>query len=360
MASAAVAFTVDALSPGNAATLNVRLESKRTDALNDNWQRVREEVRTLKDVNMVSQLNRTQYAYRLSLQAASASAAFPFYLEVPVLPSPSSSEEGDMCPPEIGSFVLDPDQFQCPTEEQASVSPSASQAAVVFSGTLAAALLVYSLLSHMRARNRKRRRSRSRTHSQSSKERLSWENDQLQVPTTPTTPNGASRRMWGSLYDGIEPAGAYRDGLREKKPRHQETNGSVVSETGSELLLAKLPDFNGERCVYLETERINLTRMLVLADERGWRDFFDSQIYHNGPQEEQRAATKTFSDIKSRRDVAPRQMITARSKLRQAKSTSASPRGRHDRYRTIRDRIDRAAMEAAMDEAQTFNDFWQM
>ncbi|KAG1695998.1 hypothetical protein DVH05_018985 [Phytophthora capsici] len=339
MASAAVAFTVDALSPGNAATLNVRLESKRTDALNDNWQRVREEVRTLKDVNMVSQLNRTQYAYRLSLQAASASAAFPFYLEVPVLPSPSSSEEGDMCPPEIGSFVLDPDQFQCPTEEQASVSPSASQAAVVFSGTLAAALLVYSLLSHMRARNRKRRRSRSRTHSQSSKERLSWENDQLQVPTTPTTPNGASRRMWGSLYDGIEPAGAYRDGLREKKPRHQETNGSVVSETGSELLLAKLPDFN---------------------DERGWRDFFDSQIYHNGPQEEQRAATKTFSDIKSRRDVAPRQMITARSKLRQAKSTSASPRGRHDRYRTIRDRIDRAAMEAAMDEAQTFNDFWQM
>ncbi|KAL3660667.1 hypothetical protein V7S43_014421 [Phytophthora oleae] len=343
MASAAVAFTVDALAPRNDAVLSVRLESKRaTDTLNGNWQRVREEFMTLKDVNIVSQLNRAQYAYRLSLRAAASDtqqpAAFPLYLEVPALPSPSSSEEGDICPPEIGAFALDPDQLQYQAEEQALVSTSASQAAVMFSGTLAAALLVYSLLPYVRARNRKRRRSRSRTHSQTSKDRLSWGSDHVDVPTTPTTPNGASRRMWRSLDDdGIEPAGAYRDGLREKKNRHQEATGSGVSETGSELLLAKLPDFN---------------------DERGWRDFFDSQIYHNEPQEETRAATKTVSSVKSRRDVTPRETISARSKLLQAKTTSTSPR--NDRYRTIRDRIDRAAMEAAMDEAQMFNEFWQM
>ncbi|EEY65019.1 uncharacterized protein PITG_16474 [Phytophthora infestans T30-4] len=177
----------------------------------------------------------------------------------------------------------------------------------MFGGTLAAALLVYSLLPYVRSRNRTRQHSRSRTQSQTSEDRLSWSSDQHEV-TTPTTPNGASRRMWGSLgNDGIEPAGAYRAEVRETK-RQTGANGSAVSGSGSELLLAQLPDFN---------------------DERGWRDFFDSQIYHNEAQEEQR-------------------------------TTPIPTTPRIARYRSIRDRIDRAAMEAAMDEAQTFNEFWQM
>ncbi|KAG2775339.1 hypothetical protein PC129_g10026 [Phytophthora cactorum] len=337
--ASAVAFTVDALAPqDDLLQIHLRIESK--DASNGNWQCFQEESVTLKDVNIVSQLNRAQYAYRLSLRPASETqqaAAFPFYLEAPVLPpSPSSSEEGDMCPPEIGTFAIAAEQLQCPAEEQARDLTSASQVAAMFGGTLAAALLVCSLLPYVRARNRKRRRSRSRSHSQTS------QSSDRQEVSTPTTPNGASRRMWGSLDgDGIEPAGAYRAELREKKNRQPEATGSAVTGAGSEFLLAKLPDFN---------------------DERGWRDFFDSQIYHDEPQEEQRAATKAFSSIKNRFDGTPREPITAtHKKLRQTKTTAASPKSpRSARYRTIRDRIDRAAMEAAMDEAQTFNEFWQM
>ncbi|KAG7389875.1 hypothetical protein PHYPSEUDO_009389 [Phytophthora pseudosyringae] len=347
MASAAVTFTVDALAPRDAAVqLNLRLEA--ADASTGKWRRVREDSVTLKDVNIVSQLNRAQYAYRLSLWPQTASdtqqtAAFPFFLEIPALPaSPSSSEEGDMCPPEIGAFAIAADQLQCHAEEQAPDSTSASQAAAMFGGTLAAALLVYSLLPYVRARNRKRRRSRSRTHSQAGKDRLSRSSGLQEGPTTPTTPNGASRRMWGSLDDdGIEPARAFRDELRERKHRQPEATGRAGLDAGSELELAKLPDFN---------------------DERGWRDFFDSQIYHNEPQEEQRAATKTFSSIKNRGEVTAREFITAtRHNLRQTEATTTSATTpRSGRYRAIRDRIDRAAMEAAIDEAHTFNEFWQM
>lgn len=139
--------------------------------------------------------------------------------------------------------------FQCQSPEQDAAEPtSVGQAAAMLGGTLAAALLVYSLLPYVRSRNRKRRRSRSHSHSQAtSKDRLSWRSDQHEVPSTPTTPNGASRCMWGSLDDdGIEPARAYRDGVRERKSRLPEANGSAGSDAGSELLLAKLPDFNGE------------------------------------------------------------------------------------------------------------------
>ncbi|ETL79831.1 hypothetical protein F442_20260 [Phytophthora nicotianae P10297] len=335
--TSAVAFSVDALAPRDELQLHLRLESKSAaDASNGNWQRVREEAVTLKHVNVVSQLNRAHYAYRLSLRPGSdtqQAAAFPFYLEVPVLPpSPSSSEEGDMCPPEIGAFAVAADHLQCPAEEQVSDSTSANQAAAMFGGTLAAALLVYSLLPYVRGRNRKRRCSRSRTELQTSEDC----SDHQEV-STPTTPNGASRRMWSNLDDGIEPAGTYRAGIREKK-RQLDAIGSTNSDAGSELLLAKLPDFN---------------------DERGWRDFFDSQIYHNEPEEEQRTATKAFSRVKSHFGMIPRE--ATRNNLSRIKSTTTSTTTpRSARYRTIRDRIDRAAMEAAMDEAQTFNEFWQM
>ncbi|KAF4130977.1 hypothetical protein GN958_ATG19827 [Phytophthora infestans] len=342
--TSAVAFAVDVLVSEDALQLHLRLESKRAaDTSNDNWQHVRDEFVTLKDVNIVSQLSRVQYAYRLSLRPTSNSqqaAAFPFYLEAPVLPSsPSFSDEGDMCPPDIGTFSVAADQLQCPVEEQVLDSTSASQLAAMFGGTLAAALLVYSLLPYVRSRNRTRQHSRSRTQSQTSEDRLSWSSDQHEV-TTPTTPNGASRRMWGSLgNDGIEPAGAYRAEVRETK-RQTGANGSAVSGSGSELLLAQLPDFN---------------------DERGWRDFFDSQIYHNEAQEEQRVAKKTFSSNKNRGEIMPREPIsTIHSKLRRSKTTPIPTTPRIARYRSIRDRIDRAAMEAAMDEAQTFNEFWQM
>ncbi|KAG6594265.1 uncharacterized protein IUM83_17865 [Phytophthora cinnamomi] len=339
MASAAVAFTVDPLAARDGAgELRLRLESKRAADSSSSWQRVREEPLTLQDVHVVSQLNRAQYTYRLSLRPAAPdatqTAAFPMYLEVPALPSSprDDTDAAEMCPPQVGAFAV-AEPFQCQaTEQDVADSTSASQAAAMLGGTLAAALLVYSLLPYVRSRNRKRCRSRSRTHSQTSNDGL----HQQEMPSTPTTPNGASRRMWASLEDdGIEPARAYRDGLRERKT----VNGSAGSDSGSELLLAKLPDFN---------------------DERGWRDFFDSQIYHNEPQEEQRAATKTFSNIKNRGDLRLNESIAAkRANLRQAKTTaSATPRS--ERYKSIRDKIDRAAMEAAVDEAQSFYEFWQM
>ncbi|GMG16217.1 unnamed protein product [Phytophthora fragariaefolia] len=188
-------------------------------------------------------------SYRLAVRPAASdstqTAAFPLYLEVPALPSsPRDDADAEICPLQVGTFVI-AEQFQCQSTEQESTS--ASQAAAMLGGTLAAALLVYSLLPYVRSRNRKRRRTRSRTHSQTSEDRLSWSSDQ-QIPSTPTTPNGASRRMWGGLDDdGIEPARAHRDELRERKNRRADANGSAVSDTGSELLLAKLPDFNGER-----------------------------------------------------------------------------------------------------------------
>ncbi|KAH7460794.1 uncharacterized protein KRP23_14500 [Phytophthora ramorum] len=346
MASAAVAFTVDPLASQDAASfeLNLRLESKR--AADSDWQRVSEQPVALKDVHVINQLNRAHFAYRLSLRAATSDAAqsvaFPFYLTAPALASTSSSnDDSNTCPPQIGTFAITQmsEQLQCKVAElEVTDSTSASEAAAMLGGTLAVALLVYSLLPYVRARNRKRRRSRS----QSSRERLRSCSDEQDFPSTPTTPNGASRRMWGGFDDdGIEPAGAYRDGSRERKGRQPEANGSVVSDTGSELLLAKLPDFN---------------------DERGWRDFFDSEIYRSEPQEQKRAATNTFSSVKGRRDSAGRESFaTKRLKLRQTKmSTTTATTVGGDRYRTIRDRIDRAATEAAIDDAQSFYEFWQM
>ncbi|KAE8893339.1 hypothetical protein PF005_g18126 [Phytophthora fragariae] len=346
--SVAVAFTVDPLAARDSGVeLSLRLESKRAaDTSSGSWQRVRDEPLKLQDVNIVSQLNRAQFAYRLSLRPAASdatqTAAFPIFLEVPALPSSprDDADVAEMCPPQVGTFAV-AEQFQCQSPEQnVADSTSASQAAAMLGGTLAAALLVYSLLPYVRSRNRKRCRSRSRTHSQTINEGLSWCGDQQEIPSTPTTPNGASRRMWGSLDDdGIEPARAYRDGLRERKSRQPEANGSAVSDAGSELMLAKLPDFN---------------------DERGWRDFFDSQIYHNEPQEEQRAATKPFLSVKTRGDPELIEaVVVKRTDLRQIK-TAASAATRSDRYKSIRDKIDRASMEAAVDEAQSFYEFWQM
>jgi hypothetical protein len=221
----------------------------------------------LKDVNVASQLNQVFYGTVGRCPS----------LQTPT-PSPSSSD-ADVCLPETGTLAL-VEQFQCQTEEQyADELASASQAAAMLGGTLAAALLVYSLLPYVRARNRKRRRSRSRTHSQTNNDILRRCEDQQQRPSTPTTPNGASRRMWGSLEgDGIEPAGARRDERRERKSRQPEANGSAVSDAGSELLLAKLPDFNGERCwgvlqrwtfdliLCVLCRRTRLARLLRLAD----------------------------------------------------------------------------------------------
>jgi len=97
------------------------------------------------------------------------------------------------------------------------------------------------------------------------------------------------------------------------------------------------------------------------VDERGWRDFFDSQIYHSEPEDEHRSPTKTFSGVKNR-DLTPRTSIAAtRSQLQRIKGTAApAATTRSDRYRTIRERIDRAATEAAIDEAESFNEFWQL
>ncbi|RQM17565.1 hypothetical protein DD237_003106 [Peronospora effusa] len=335
MTSAAVAVTIDSFtSRDDAVQFNRgRLGYRRT--ADGHWQQVREETATLKDVNIVTQLNRVHEAYRLLQRLAPSdtqlNATFPLYLEVPTQAS-SSSEGIEMCLPEIGAFPL-VQQLQCQTEErqQTSDSTSTGQAAAMFGGTLVAAFLMYSLLPYVRARQRKRRCSRSRT---TNKDRLSWWSGQIGLPTTSTTAAEASRRIWGSLDGGsIEPAEAYCDGLRKRKSRqHEVVDGNDVPDAVSELLMAKLPDFN---------------------DERGWRDFFDMQIYHSESQVEQRAVTKIVPNIKSRRDA-----IAARSsKLRQMKSYSTA---RGQRYRTIRDRIDRAAMEAAINDAQSFNEFWQM
>ncbi|CAI5740118.1 unnamed protein product [Peronospora destructor] len=342
MASAAVVVTVDPFtSQADAVQFHrSRLESKRAaDSLKGHWQQVRGETVTLKDVNIVTQLNRVHYAYRPSLRLAPSdtqvNATFPLYLEV--LTQASSSSEGEeMCFPEIGAFSL-VQQLQWQTEERQQTFDltSTGQAAAMLGGTLVAAFLMYSLLPYVRARQRKRRCSRSST---TNKDRLSWCSGQLDLPTTTTTPTEASRRTWGSLDgDSIGPARAYRDGLRKRKSRQREAaNGNAVPCAVSELLLAKLPDFN---------------------DERGWRYFFDSQIYHSEPQFEQREATKIVSNTKSRRDA----IVATRTKLHQMKITfTAVSTARGERYRTIRDKIDRAAMEAAVHDAQSFDEFWQM
>ena len=96
---------------------------------------------------------------------------------------------------------------------------------------------------------------------------------------------------------------------------------------------------------------------MSFVDDRGWRDFFDSQIYQIEPQVKQRAATKIVSNIKSRKDA----IVATRTTLRQMTIVSpAASTARGERYRTIRDRIDRAALEAAIDDAQSFDEFWQM
>ncbi|CAH0516590.1 unnamed protein product [Peronospora belbahrii] len=286
------------------------------------------------------------YVYRLTLRPAPSytqlNTTFPLYLELPAPGSSNPNKELEMCPPEIGAFSL-VEQLQCEKEErqQTCDSTSAGQASALFGGTLVAALLVYSLLPYVRARNRKRHCSRSRT---TSEDRLSWLSDQLDTPTTPTIANGANLRTW-ETFDGdkIEPVRAYRDGHRKRNDRHSEAvNGNAVSDAVSELLQVKLPDFN---------------------DARGWQTFFDSQIYHNELQDKEHAATNCVSNRKSRGGLVPSDSsVVERTNLRETKFTSTTDNNttRSERYRTIRDRIDRAATEAAIDDAQSFNEFWQM
>lgn len=314
---------------GESVELNLRLESKATDG---QWQSVSEEPVTLRGVNVVTRLDRAQYAYRLSLwptnTAKDWTVAFPYYLSIPTQAPHNSGPE--MCPPNVGTFRIAPSNEQVAANFQESAAlvvaeSRATQAAAVLGGTLAAAVLLYSLLPYMKVV--RRRRPRTRSHPQTTREKESCLNQHGEV-YSPKSPIGMGRRFSDQFNNGIEPAGAYRDGIREKRSR-------APSDNGSELVLATLPDFN---------------------DERGWRDFFDSQIYHSEPEKEQgtRIVAKSSPIIQRRNSLSQEQAKIA--KLRHAKSTIEAG---EERFQSIKERIDRAAMEAAIDDADNFFEFWQ-
>ncbi|CEG41891.1 uncharacterized protein PHALS_12205 [Plasmopara halstedii] len=232
------------------------------------------------------------------------------------------------CPPEVGAFLIAVGQLQCPNFSDPT---DESRAAALCGGTLAVALLLYSMLPYIGIKNRKRRQS----HLKASKDRIHASKDF----STPMTLDRIYRQTWeGSLNEGIEAVGAHQAELRK---RQSHTTESARYDSGAELLLVKLPDFN---------------------DERGWRDFFDSKIYHEKVHREQQSVTKRVSSIITRCDLTPKgSTFTTRSKLRHTKSTPVFvvPSSKK-RYETIKDKIDQAATEAAMDEAQTFYEFWQL
>ncbi|TDH71289.1 hypothetical protein CCR75_004669 [Bremia lactucae] len=244
--ASAVAFTVHApATRDDMAQLYLQIESKHqestaTDARNDLWQHVRQHPVNLKGVNIVSQLYRSQYVYRLSLRPPAVDTqqaqVFPIYLEIPWLPLASTqSRPEDMCPPEIGAFMIAPDLLQCPWRSDAT---STSQAAAILGGTLAAALLVYSVLPYLRTSN-------------------------------------PMRRMWGRRkHNGTEQAHANTT-IQQLKATE-----SAGLNTKAMLVFANLPDEK---------------------DERGWRDFFDSCIYQIEGKD---SAATLVSSMDSRRDIA--------------------------------------------------------
>ena len=102
---------------------------------------------------------------------------------------------------------------------------SADQAVAMLSGTLAAAVLVYAMLPIVRARNSSRRRS-------------------------PSTTRGARQGARGHLSDGVcgcESVGVNRDERHSNSRQRRNVGGGGGGghAAGSELLLAKLPEFNG-------------------------------------------------------------------------------------------------------------------
>ena len=99
-----------------------------------------------------------------------------------------------------------------------------------------------------------------------------------------------------------------------------------------------------------------------VVDERGWRHFFDAQIYKIGYKEEQHPVATAVSQITSLEGLRPRDIrVSSCIELRQRKvEIATATAARDERYRTIRDKISRAAAKAAVDDAQMFNEFWQM
>ena len=99
-----------------------------------------------------------------------------------------------------------------------------------------------------------------------------------------------------------------------------------------------------------------------VVDERGWRHFFDAQIYKIGYKEEQHPVATAVSQITSLEGLRPRDIrVSSCIELRQRKvEIATATAARDERYRTIRDKISRAATKAAVNDAQMFNEFWQM
>uniref|UniRef100_M4B6B4 Uncharacterized protein n=1 Tax=Hyaloperonospora arabidopsidis (strain Emoy2) TaxID=559515 RepID=M4B6B4_HYAAE len=249
-----------------------------------------------------------------------------------------------------GTACAHSESLQCPIDNQqqqlqAVDLANTDEAFAMLGGTLVAALLVYAILPYVRARTSSSRRGQSKAQSPMSMDRRRRCSNQSGMLSTSTALNGAGRRVRQTLFGDdvgeVESAGGGRDGRRSKGgSRRRDVAGSA---TGSEPLLAILPAFN---------------------DEQGWREFFDAQIYNNGRKEERRAAATIVSaQIASREMHRPKDTVVAAPciELCSRKVENAAATGtKGERYRTVRDRIRRAATKAAIDDAQMFNEFWQM